>query len=239
MCCGYSVDIENPLWFLFTESVGQRKADAEIEKPIFGKRSSIPLPFLSSLFTSKWWLQQLTSCEIARTLTHTHLWSHLAVTHTHRADSGDWAISSSPDESFNLSVPFEDRNKLFLGLPHQDEMAIGEIMSMTQFECLRKKRAKYFQSSLLEFLTRRLKRKSTKLDSCSDFRSTGEGWTEILSCLHMGCHCSRVTWRLKERGLPALNKFLMNAYCFHNGSPGIGISRRCTRNCQRQQTEGF
>lgn len=151
MCHGYSIDIENPLWFLLTESVGQRKADAEIEKPIFRKWSSIPLPFLSSLFTSKWWLQQLTSCEIARTLTHTHLWSHLAVTHTHRADSGDWAISSSPDESFNLSVPFEDRNKLFLGLPHQDEMAIGEIMSMTQFECLRKKGPNIFKAACWNF----------------------------------------------------------------------------------------
>lgn len=74
-------------------------------------------------------------------------------------------------------------------------MAIGEIMSIKQFECLTKKRGggKCFQSSLLEFLTQRLKRKSVKLDSFTDFMSTGDGGREIVSCLNMGHHCSIVT----------------------------------------------
>lgn len=61
----------------------------------------------------------------------------MAVAFIHGGDPGDWdAISSYSDESFNLFLPFKDKNILFFGLPHWDEMNIGEIMSMKQFECL-------------------------------------------------------------------------------------------------------
>lgn len=144
MCYGYSINTEKSPYYSCLQGLRVRgKLTQKTEKlPTLWKQTSIPVPFLSSLFTRKWWLQQLRSCEISITLnSHPFTESFGTCSYTHRADSGDWAsISSSPDESFNLSLPFKDRNKLFLGLPHQDEMAIGEIMSMKQFECLREKK---------------------------------------------------------------------------------------------------
>lgn len=128
---------------------------------------------------------------------------------SHRADSGDWAsISSTVDESFNLFLPFKDRNKLFLGLRHGDGITIGEIMSMKQFECLTDKNAKCFQRNLLNFLTQRLKQEIRDMILSITLRRLGR--REILSCLR---NETIALWfyRGVRREASLSNKFLMNS----------------------------
>lgn len=95
-----------------------------------------------------------------------------------------------------------------------------------------KKSAKCFQSTLLDFLTQKLKRKPTKLDSFSDFlniRDEGDPFRPARGKSSLWLYSGF------RRETCLSNKSLMNSFCLHSGS--LGISKRCTWNCQRH--EGF
>lgn len=102
-------------------------------------------------------------------------------------------ISSLVDESFNLFVPFKDRNKLFLGLPHRDEMTGGEIMSMKQFECLPQKLPNVFKANSWTFSPRG--GKENPWNGLSQWLNADWGTVTFLACkrkpLLFGSHFKR------------------------------------------------